>query len=153
MESNKIQRSSLAYITRRIFLNFLSKGFVGALLIYFVYLLIRFLIPPRKSSSEQDVIQIRRSEISVNKAKILNYKETLIIVINTGFGLFALSAVCTHLGCIVQWDENNQLITCPCHSAKYDLNGNVKSGPAPKPLSQVKVRMIDDKILIGEADL
>jgi cytochrome b6-f complex iron-sulfur subunit len=151
VESNKALKPSLAAMTRRVFLNVLSKGIWGGLIVYLLYPIVHFLIPPKKSSRDLDVVQLNAAEVEAGKAKIISYQDTPTIVINTSQGVLALSAVCTHLGCIVQWDESNQENVCPCHGAKYDLNGNVKSGPAPKPLVMVKARMIDNKIYIGEA--
>jgi len=150
MEFNNPQKSYLT-TTRRVFLNILTGGIVGSLLSWFLYPIVRFLIPPKGDSQDPDVVQINAIEVPSGRSKIINYKNTPTIVINTGQSLFALTAVCTHLGCIVQWDEASQEIVCPCHAAKYDLNGNVKSGPAPKPLTLVKSKIVDDKILIGEA--
>jgi len=150
MDISDTQKSYLT-TTRRIFLNIFTGGIIGALLSWFLYPIIRFLIPPQEDSQDPDVVQINAAEIPAGKSKVINYKNTPTIVIHTGQEVIALTAVCTHLGCIVQWDEASQEIVCPCHAAKYDLNGNVKSGPAPKPLTLVKAKVADDKILIGEA--
>jgi cytochrome b6-f complex iron-sulfur subunit len=150
MKLDNPQKSYLT-TTRRVFLNLLTGGIIGSLLTWFLYPIVRFLMPPRGNSQDPDVVQINAAEIPAGKSKVIDFKNTPTIVINTGQGLVALTAVCTHLGCIVQWDEPSQQIICPCHGARYDLNGNVKSGPAPKPLTLVKSRVVDDKILIGEA--
>ncbi len=150
MELNKGDSSYLS-TTRRIFMKILMGGIFGGLIGWFLYPIFRYLIPPKNSNQDSDIININTAEVPVGKSKIVNYKDTPTIVIRTDYGLFALTAVCTHLGCIVQWDESNQEIVCPCHAAKYDLNGNVKSGPAPRPLTVVKARIVDDKILVGEA--
>ncbi|MGA1874439.1 MAG: ubiquinol-cytochrome c reductase iron-sulfur subunit [bacterium] len=137
--------------SRRVFVNILLGGIIGGLIGWLLYPIFRFLIPPKSVAQESDVVQVSLNEVPIGKSKVINYKEEPTIIIRTDNGLFALSAVCTHLGCIVQWDEINQEIVCPCHAARYDLNGNVKSGPAPRPLALAKARIVDDKILIGEA--
>ncbi|MBB5396824.1 FAD-dependent oxidoreductase [Mucilaginibacter sp. AK015] len=51
--------------------------------------------------------------------------------------VFALSPVCTHAGCIVNWNGEEKSWDCPCHGARYDINGQVLTGPATKPLAAV----------------
>jgi Rieske Fe-S protein len=53
----------------------------------------------------------------------------------------AYSAVCTHAGCTVQYDSGQRLLVCPCHNSIYDPahGAAVVSGPAPSPLSSLKV--------------
>ncbi len=46
----------------------------------------------------------------------------------------ALSAVCTHVRCILDFDRERRVIVCPCHDGRFDLAGNVLSGPPPRPL-------------------
>lgn len=56
-----------------------------------------------------------------------------------------ISAVCTHLGCTVQWRGNE--FDCPCHGSRFDVNGNVLSGPAPRPLPWFEVALSPDGLL------
>ncbi len=56
----------------------------------------------------------------------------------------AFSAVCTHLGCIVHLEPNDD-IYCPCHAGRFDeITGDVLAGPPKKPLPQIKLK-IDEK--------
>jgi Rieske Fe-S protein len=50
--------------------------------------------------------------------------------------LHEMSAVCTHLGCIVHWNSAEKSWDCPCHGSRFDKYGRVITGPAKKDLEQ-----------------
>lgn len=62
-------------------------------------------------------------------------------------GLYSVSAVCTHLGCIVARDENGSY-HCPCHGSQFDSAGRVIAGPAPRPLIYLQLSLAPDGQLI-----
>lgn len=66
-------------------------------------------------------------------------REQKTYVVGTAGGIYALSAVCTHLGCITRFVSDENVIACPCHGSRFDLEGNVISGPAPRPLPWLQV--------------
>jgi cytochrome b6-f complex iron-sulfur subunit len=68
------------------------------------------------------------------------YKEQKAYVVGGAAGVYALSAVCTHLGCITRYHSDEGVIACPCHGSRFDLEGNVVHGPAPHPLPWIEVR-------------
>jgi cytochrome b6-f complex iron-sulfur subunit len=53
-------------------------------------------------------------------------------------GFYAMSAVCTHLGCMTVWKQDSGLIACPCHGSNFRADGTVLGGPAPRPLPWLK---------------
>jgi cytochrome b6-f complex iron-sulfur subunit len=63
--------------------------------------------------------------------------------------LGALSAKCTHAGCIVEWQANQDQLHCPCHGSRFDAAGKVLNGPATRPLSAFKARRQDEDALIS----
>ena len=62
--------------------------------------------------------------------------------------VYALSRICTHEGCSVDFDMNQNRLICPCHGANYEAtDGSVISGPTTKALAKIKVAIKDDKIV------
>lgn len=70
-------------------------------------------------------------------------------IVNSGDDLFALSPVCTHLGCLVNWHRPKNRFLCPCHGGHYDMRGNVVKGPPPAPLNRIPLKIEDGKVYIG----
>lgn len=58
--------------------------------------------------------------------------------------LYALSSVCTHLGCTPNWLDAEQKFKCPCHGSGFYINGVNFEGPAPRPLERVGLRVSED---------
>ncbi len=56
-------------------------------------------------------------------------------------GFLALSRTCTHLGCSVTWNEEEEKFVCPCHGSSFNLRGEVLTAPAPRPLDCYPVRI------------
>ena len=64
----------------------------------------------------------------------------------------ALTAVCTHLGCTVQFDKDRKAIYCACHGGLYDpKTGANISGPPPKPLLNYKAQILPGKVVVSRA--
>lgn len=78
---------------------------------------------------------------------LLNEKSK-VLVVQQDNQLFAVNPVCTHRGCIVDLDKESNLLTCPCHHAKFDLDGEVLAEPATEPLSTYEVKEENDEILV-----
>jgi cytochrome b6-f complex iron-sulfur subunit len=136
-------------MNRRGFLKLLTSilglSALGALL----YPLIRFLSPIEATVATKKVI-IPAKEIPVGATKDLLIRGVPSIIIHlSDKGFIALSRVCTHLGCLVNYSKEKQILICPCHAGTYDLEGNVLSGPPPKPLPRFPVMAEGDQIVIG----
>jgi menaquinol-cytochrome c reductase iron-sulfur subunit len=60
----------------------------------------------------------------------------------------ALSSTCTHLGCRVSWNPDEETLKCPCHGGVFDRTGAVKAGPPPEPLAKIATRVDGHQVLV-----
>ncbi len=67
-------------------------------------------------------------------------------------GFVALYAVCTHLGCLPSWNDQNFRFECPCHGSKYQLDGTYIEGPAPRSLDRFKTTIFFSDGTTAESD-
>ena len=74
--------------------------------------------------------------------------EQQVYILRSQQGLWALSAVCTHLGCITQWKPEANQIACPCHGSKFTPEGTKIAGPAPAPLPHFLITLTADGELL-----
>ncbi len=63
-------------------------------------------------------------------------------------GFYALSLICTHLGCTVRWFQTDNMFRCPCHGSRYLRAGVRFYGPAPRPLDRYQVIKAPDGTLV-----
>jgi len=81
-------------------------------------------------------------------------QDQLVYIVRTAQGFYAVSAVCTHLGCITQWKPGDNLIECPCHGSKFQSNGAVDAGPAPQPLPHFAISLTaDGELLVDKLEI
>lgn len=112
---------------------------------------VSFLVPPKESAASGGgkVAAGTTADIPPGKGKVVAMGSKPVIVVNTDQGVKAYSAICTHLGCIVAYDDQNGAITCPCHGGKFNpQTGAVMGGPPPTPLAPVSVAVEGDTIYL-----
>jgi len=80
------------------------------------------------------------------------FKEAFgVFIVRTEDGIYALKAVCTHLGCTPNWLEAENKFKCPCHGSGFYRTGINFEGPAPRPLERYRIVLADDgQILIDK---
>jgi cytochrome b6-f complex iron-sulfur subunit len=89
------------------------------------------------------------ADFPVGSARLLQHRGKPLIVLRLSTDEFrAFSAICTHLGCIVRWDDATRRIHCPCHAGFFGPDGAVLSGPPPRPLPAYKVVAAGDELRV-----
>ncbi len=143
-------------IGRRNFLESVIKWILGITVLSWIPPIIGFIYPKSKRSRENILKDPSGNPMAVSAivdegSGVGLAFGTPTVIINYKGDLRAFSAVCPHLGCIVNWNKNEDIFLCPCHAGKFDPNGNVISGPPPKGLVQYAVQVEDNKIILSKA--
>ncbi|MBK9315447.1 MAG: Rieske (2Fe-2S) protein [Acidobacteria bacterium] len=124
-------------MTRRRMLTWLSSvGLFGSAIISVISNLV--FIKPRATYGQPNRFNIGKPDEFPSGTRIAMESHRICIV-RDGDKMCAISTTCTHLGCIVAPSETG--FACPCHGSRFDQDGNVTGGPAPKPLPWYKVSL------------
>lgn len=79
-------------------------------------------------------------EVKMGEGKVIKMQDGQVAVYHDEEGqLHAVSAVCTHLGCIVHWNNAEKSWDCPCHGSRFSVDGDVLEGPAYTNLTKLEV--------------
>ena len=97
-------------------------------------LLVRYLIP-RSTGARRALASAAAADVPPGGALLFRNERLALFRDDTGF--YALSLVCTHLGCTVTLTED--ALTCPCHGSRFDREGRVLLGPAIEPLKRMEL--------------
>jgi len=134
---------------RRKFLGICLGGITVSAAVAVGYPVYRYLAPLQSDKSASKVI-VPEQEVPAGGARFFEYAGSpAVLVRREGGDLVALSAVCTHLGCIVQWEKEKKGFLCPCHAGRFSPEGTVISGPPPKPLARLPFIVADGTITVG----
>lgn len=136
-------------VTRRGFLA-LSLGWVAAgfAVVASSAAAVRFLVPNVLYEASQIFKAGKPGDYPDGSVTFLENER--VFLVRQGNAFRALSSTCTHLGCTVNRAEHGY--HCPCHGSVFDEQGNVKSGPAPRPLSWFLVTLSKDDRLVVDKD-
>lgn len=128
---------------RRQFLKWLSGGFLSLWALGGAGALAAYLkAPERSEASAARMVSIGRLEdLRVGEARLIQHGITPFYVLRLDAArVVAMSAVCTHMRCILNYDRERKSLLCPCHEGRFDLNGNVVSGPPQRSLPGYEVQ-------------
>ena len=136
---------------RRRLMQLLLGGGLLASAVAFLYPVLRYLVPPATTDLGGDsVVAAKVGELKVNSGKIFRFGSRPGLLIRTADGGYrAMSAVCTHLQCTVQYRGDLHEVWCACHNGLYDLNGRNIGGPPPRPLEAYDVHINGDDVVVS----
>lgn len=135
-----------AQLGRRGFINWFLGTSVGALFVSVMFPVFRFLSPPEVPEATTNQVEAGPANEAIflaNGFKIVRFGQEPVIVVRVAEGEFrAFAATCTHLDCIVTYQQDRSRIFCNCHNGVYDLHGRNVAGPPPKPLEAYEVNLV-----------
>jgi cytochrome b6-f complex iron-sulfur subunit len=137
--------------SRRRFVRFLMSFSVVSSIAMVITPIVGFLAPSKtvSGSAGGKVLAGTLDTLPIGAGTVVSVGSKPAIVINTAAGVKAFSAICTHLGCIVMWDETASNIVCPCHDGRFSpASGAVISGPPPAPLPALNAVVEGNEIYI-----
>lgn len=127
----------MRYMNRRRFLSALSRSSLATALIVAAGQVLRFL-SYQPAGAPPTVFSVGRPE-DYPPDELVYVDVARAYVGRDAQGLYALDAVCTHLGCLVE-KSNKRGFVCPCHESRFDAAGRVVAGPATQPLRPLHLR-------------
>jgi len=134
--------SEPAPTSRRRFLTWLSRSFLGLWGLGAAGVIGAYLNPGgHESRIAQRTVRVGAlDDMTIGEARLVRHGATPFYVVRLDAQrVVALSAVCTHVRCILDYDRERKGLVCPCHDGRFDLAGKVLSGPPPRPLQAYTV--------------
>jgi Rieske Fe-S protein len=147
-----VQAAQLRPGSRRSFIDRLIGTGIGGIVLSALYPVVQFLIPPatRESAKASVALSLAAEDVASNTGTIFKFGSQPGILVRMPDGeLRAFSAVCTHLGCTVQYRSDLRHIWCACHNGHFDLNGVNVGGPPPRPLDRYGVHVLEGRISVS----
>ncbi len=137
--------------SRRHFLTWLSRAFLslwglGAAGVVAAYLK----APERRERVAERLVRVGLlDQLRIGEALLVRHGLTPFYVVRLDAArVVAISAVCTHVRCILGFDRERRGLVCPCHDGRFDLAGNVLSGPPPRPLPTYTVSVRAGEVFV-----
>jgi len=139
---------------RRDFIKYILGGGFALVAGSVVYPVSRFMTPPEISEGQTaSVLAGSVKDMAPGSSRTFRFGTKPGLLIRADSGEFhAFIAICTHLGCIVEYRKEKKGIWCNCHNGFFDIYGNVISGPPPRPLTSLKVSIQGGEIHISRAE-
>lgn len=143
-------------VSRRYFLEIIGAGAIGLSAVGAIVLTGKYLSPNVVKEPPTKFKAGSPEEYPPGSVTLDKEQKVFIVRAKEGY-FYALSAVCTHLGCITNWKAEDDIIACPCHGSKFNRDGVKIAGPAPRPLQRFAMSLdnqgkliVDKSILVDE---
>ena len=150
-ESNASGANSEPPRERRGFLGVLMRGFLSLWGLGAAGVGLSFLRVPKSEQRESESM-VRCgsfSSLAVGESRFVRHGSEPFFVSRVSTSeVLALSAICTHMRCVLKIDPAGGRILCPCHAGVFDRHGNVVSGPPNRPLSRYPAEVRADEIVV-----
>ena len=129
---------------RRKFIKALWIALISISVLEVASVIIAFLTSGSKKRNESRTAKLkvlaRVEDVANGSVTAFRSNRLYLVRMNDG-GLLALSLHCTHLGCAITWNEDNNQFDCPCHASSFNMKGEVLSPPAPRTLDSYPIRI------------
>ena len=128
-------------VTRRRLLSFVGWGSFASFFGGVTIATLRFFFPRVLYEPSQKFIAGKPDDYQAGEVSTRFKKSQRVWMIRTAEGMYALIAICTHLGCTPIWHPDEQRFKCPCHGSNFLLDGTNVAGPAPVPLFRAAIAL------------
>lgn len=131
-------------VNRRQFLNLAWLASLGFLTVSMGGITFLFAMPRFKPGEFGGLVPVGpASSLPAADAPPANYPKVKFWLSNLDQGAVAIYKVCTHLGCLYNWNDQENKFICPCHGSQFEKNGNYIAGPAPRSLDHFAMQAVD----------
>lgn len=131
--------------------NFLKMGFgaLGALALLEVGGASLLFMKPRSLEGEFGGLVTAGPVDSFPSGSVVEFPDGRFFLVRSSEGGFlAVYRRCTHLGCSVNWEAEQNRFFCPCHASSFDQHGDVENPPAPRALDTFPVQIKDEQVIV-----
>ena len=131
-------------VNRREFLNFAWLASLGFLTVNLAGVTYLFAMPRFKEGEFGGTFTVGKvKDLPPVDSDPENYPKVRMWLSRSEAGLSALYKVCTHLGCLYNWNSQEDKFICPCHGSQFTEEGEFIQGPAPRSLDRFYIKAID----------
>ena len=145
IEPEEPHRRTLFKWLTRIFLSLWGVGIIGVIASYIK-------APSLPRSAGLNIVSAGEADsLNPGEARLVRNGSSPFHVVRTLSGeMIAVSALCTHFSCVLNWNQQNRTFVCPCHNGVFNATGDVISGLPTKPLSTLRVEVRRGEILVHQ---